>query len=216
MRTWRREGAVFAVLMGLALPLALSSCDRGGSSAPARDHSAEDSGSRARDNGPGSDGPPSSGDRNGSRSASYNSRDERPRTPVPMVDGKPMWADNRQHTAQENVDYQYGKWGADLGAKDAKDYAARARRFIDHPPSDVQTLVRANGDKLMYDPDGNLFLVARKDGAPRTMFKPRDGAAYWKEQQAKAASGDTGYGGKSRRYHAPNPSEFGRSNAGDN
>ena len=197
-----------AAALGLAGVLAVSACDRGGS-APARDHSADDGGSRSRDNGPASDGGSYTGEhRSSARSSDYGD-DQKPREAIPMIDGKPMWADNRKHTAEENVDYQFGKWGADLGAKDAKDYASKARRFIDHPPSDVQTVLRSNGDKLMYDPDGNVFLVARRDGAPRTMFKPRDGATYWKEQQAKAASGDTGYGHGKSRYHAPNAKEFG-------
>ena len=203
---WFSAGAAALALTGV---LAISACDRGGS-APARDHSSDDGGSHARDSGPASAGGSYSSERRSTARSSDYGDDQKPREAIPMLDGKPMWADNRKHTAEENVDYQFGKWGADLGAKDAKDYAAKARRFIDHPPSDVQTVLRSNGDKLMYDPDGNVFLVARRDGAPRTMFKPRDGAVYWKEQQAKAASGDTGYGGRSKsRYHAPNAKEFG-------
>ncbi len=199
---WFSGGAAALLLCGV---LALGACDKGGS-APARDHS----GDGARDAGPASDGGSYSGERRSSARSSDYGDEPKSREAIPMLDGKPMWADNRKHTAEENVDYQFGKWGADLGAKSAKDYALKARRFIDHPPSDVQTVLRSNGDKLMYDPGGNIFLVARRDGAPRTMFKPRDGADYWKEQQAKAASGDTGYGGRGKsRYHAPNAKEFG-------
>jgi len=51
---------------------------------------------------------------------------------------------------------------------------------------------RANGDTLIYDPKGNVFAVATKDGAPRTMFKPDDGMDYWrkqKERETQSASG---------------------------
>ena len=39
---------------------------------------------------------------------------------------------------------------------------------------------------LLYDAKTNVFAVATADGKPRTMFKPRTGAAYWAEQKAKA------------------------------
>ena len=34
--------------------------------------------------------------------------------------------------------------------------------------------------------DESAFAVIARDGTPRTMFKPDDGAAYWAEQKAKA------------------------------
>ena len=105
-----------------------------------------------------------------------------------------MWSDNRNHTAQENADYHFHRDGPDFGAASVKDYVAKAHQFLEHPPSDIETINRPNGDKLLYDAKSNTFAVERKDGAPRTMFKPRDGASYWKEQQVRAASGDDGYG----------------------
>jgi len=46
----------------------------------------------------------------------------------------------------------------------------------------VQKLQRSNGDALLYDAKTNTFAVVSKTGAPRTMFKPRDGATYWQQQ----------------------------------
>ena len=43
------------------------------------------------------------------------------------------------------------------------------------------------GRILIYDPKGNVFAVASKAGAPRTMFKPDDGMDYWAEQKAREA-----------------------------
>jgi pyocin large subunit-like protein len=106
--------------------------------------------------------------------------------PAPMAtDGKPIWAANRSHTAQENADYQFGKNGKDFGALSEADYVAKAHAFVDAPPKGVQKLERANGDALMYDGKSNTFAVVAKTGAPRTMFKPRDGAAYWRQQVAR-------------------------------
>ena len=69
--------------------------------------------------------------------------------------------------------------------------------------------MRSNGDKLIYNSKTNVFAVVTKDGAPRTMFKPRDGAAYWDEQKAREADrakddGSGGNGRSHRRYHARN------------
>jgi hypothetical protein len=108
--------------------------------------------------------------------------------PVPQMDGKPLWAANRTHTAEENALYQFTKNGADFGARSETDYVAKARRFIDKPPRDVETLDRANGDKLMYDPGGNVFAVVARNGAPRTLFKPKGGAAYWAQQKDREAT----------------------------
>jgi len=104
---------------------------------------------------------------------------------VPLVDGKPMWAANRKHTAQENADYQFGKNGKDFGALSEADYVAKTHAFLEAPPAGVQKLERANGDALLYDARTNTFAVETKAGAPRTMFKPRDGAAYWQQQKTR-------------------------------
>ncbi|HEY5008946.1 MAG TPA: hypothetical protein VII42_13140 [Caulobacteraceae bacterium] len=95
-----------ALLAGAAL--VLGGCD-GGSATAARDHTASpaaadttvaDNGHsvmNARDNGDSAD------------------RDDARREPVALVDGKPMWAANRRHTAQENANYQFQRDGADFG-----------------------------------------------------------------------------------------------------
>jgi len=105
--------------------------------------------------------------------------------PVPLVAGKPMWAPNRKHTAQENADYQFAKNGKDFAAASEADYVAKAHAFVGSPPADVEKIERSNGDALLYDAKTNTFAVVTKDGAPRTMFKPRSGAAYWREQEAR-------------------------------
>jgi hypothetical protein len=170
-----KKVAGLAGALGMATA-ALWGCDRG-ESAPARSHAADAGG--YSDNGGGRPAPRSE-----------------PREPVPLVDGAPMWSDNRRHSAQENADYHFHRDGPDFGATSVKDYVLKTHRFLEHPPKGVETIKRPNGDKLLYDPKTNTFAVERRDGAPRTMFKPRDGAAYWKQQEARAASGDDGYAGR--------------------
>ena len=112
--------------------------------------------------------------------------------PVPLVGGKPLWAANKKHTAQENADYQFAKNGKDFDARTETDYVDEAHAFVDAPPAGVQKIERSNGDALLYDPKTNTFAVVAKTGAPRTMFKPRDGLAYWKQQQQREAERSSG------------------------
>ena len=184
---------VSVVALAAAGVLALSACDRGPAAIPARDHSAEAGGSSLA---PAASAAAETG-------GAADQADPR-KAPVPLVDGKPMWAANRRHTAEENARYQFGRDGADFGARDLDDFVAKAHAFVDHPPRDVQTLTRSNGDRLLYDAHANVFAVVSREGAPRTMFKPRDGAAYWDEQKQRiadqASQGDSGgYGYHSRR-----------------
>jgi pyocin large subunit-like protein len=181
------KAAAAALLIGVTAP-ALGACDRGGASVPARDHSAaaEDDrgGSRAYARND------RSGDRGG-RDGGYRRRE-----PVPSFHGEPMWTDNSRHSARENAEYHFQKSGGDIGAKSLDDFLVRVHKFVDHPPSGALRITRANGDRLIYDPKANVFAVARRDGAPRTIFKPENGMAYWKEQQAGGGSGSRSYAGR--------------------
>ncbi len=158
-----RDFARFSAVSAIALAMAgLAACD-GKSSAVA-----------GRDSGAGAALAATGGARGGG-----DPRD----LPVPRVNGKPMWAANRQHTAEENARYQFNRNGADFGADSETDYVAKAHAFVDRPPHGAETVDRPNGDRLIYDPKANVFAVVARTGAPRTMFKPRDGAAYWTEQK---------------------------------
>ncbi len=109
--------------------------------------------------------------------------------PVPLAtDGKPEWAANRKHTAAENADYQFNKNGKDFDAPTEAAYVAKVHAFVDTPPPTVEKISRSNGDALLYDARTNTFAVVSKTGAPRTMFKPRDGANYWREQVARESA----------------------------
>ncbi|HEY8573432.1 hypothetical protein [Phenylobacterium sp.] len=119
----------------------------------------------------------------GSRSTQTDHRTD----PVKLVDGKPIWAASRRASAEERARSAFERNGADFGAKNLDQYVRKAHAFVEHPPAGTQTLTRANGDMLFYDPKANVFAVANKDGAPRTMFKPDEGAAYWQKQKDSVA-----------------------------
>jgi pyocin large subunit-like protein len=152
--------------------LALASCNGKPSAVASRDQSPSSVYAPAAGSGDG-----------GSASRVRDPRD----APVPLIDGKPLWAANRKHTAEENAQYQFAKNGGDFDAKSESQYVSDVHAFVEKPPRDAEFIDRANGDKLIYDPKKNIFAVVAKNGAPRTMFKPRDGATYWAQQKDREA-----------------------------
>lgn len=161
---------VFLSGTAVILALALAACDGKPSAVASRDQ-VQGGGATAYGSGAGS----------GGGSTSADPRD----APVPQINGKPMWAANKKHTAEDNAQYQFAKNGGDFGAKDESDYVTKVHAFVENPPSGAQTIDRSNGDKLIYDPHSNVFAVVSRTGAPRTMFKPRDGASYWTQQKTR-------------------------------
>ena len=206
MRTWscigsgvtRMEtaGIMRAGLLACAAALALAGCSRGNGQASA--------------SAPGLSDQAYARDRGGQGGGDYGERADR--GPTPMFHGEPMWSENRAHSAKENAEYHFERAGGDLGSKTDDDFLTKVPRFGDHPPAGTLNLTRSNGDRLLYDPKANLFAVFNREGAPRTVFKPNDGMAYWTEQKARLASGDDG--GYRRRGYGGDGASYGRSGAG--
>ena len=107
--------------------------------------------------------------------------------PVKLVEGKPMWSASRRYSADENAQRAFARNGRAFGADNIDEFVGKAHDFVQSPPRGTLTLTRANGDVLLYDPKANVFAVRSKAGAPRTMFKPDEGMAYWEEQKAREA-----------------------------
>lgn len=95
----------------------------------------------------------------------------------------PLWSSNRKYSTAENARYHFERHGPEFGSKSFEDHIAMVHGFIHAPPPGTETLKRNNGDTLFYDPKGNVFAVMTKKGAPRTMFRPDDGVAYWNRQK---------------------------------
>jgi len=125
------------------------------------------------------------------RDSSDEPRVDHRRDPVPEVDGKPMWSASRKFSAQQNAQRAFDRNGRAFGAGDVDAFVEKAHAFVSRPPKGTLTFNRANGDTLLYDPKGNVFAVRSKAGAPRTMFKPDEGMAYWEEQKAREARRQT-------------------------
>lgn len=108
---------------------------------------------------------------------------------------KPVLTANRRETVDAKVARLFERNGADFGATSAEDYLARVQAFTARPPAGTERAERPNGDVLLYQASTNTFAVVSRDGVAKTMFKPREGAAYWAEQ--KAAAPDFGRGSRS-------------------
>ena len=183
----------FVFASAVAGLLALAACDRAPEQQPVREQAAAPADAASPE---AADAATSAEER--TQQASREDRTD-PRTlPVPAHDdGTPMWAANRRLTAQEAAERQFKRNGKDFGATTVAQYVDEAHDFVASPPKGTLRHTRSNGDKLFYDPKGNVFAVATKDGAPRTMFKPDEGMAYWEKQkqgQARRRSSDRGEG----------------------
>jgi pyocin large subunit-like protein len=152
--------------------LFLTACDGGATAVPASKAGERRASAEATDT------PASSG-------TSSSRRDDPRDAPVRLIAGKPFWAANRTRTAEENAERAFERNGEAFGAVTVDDYVEAAHRFVADPPKGVETLKRANGDTLIYDPGGNVFAVVSREGAPRALFKPDDGAAYWEVQKTR-------------------------------
>lgn len=168
LKVWFSAGAALILLVACERPSAVAS--------KSQDPSSSRSSASASDSG-----------RDTSTTVSADRRDEA----VPTVDGRPMWSASRKGSAQENAAKSFERNGEAFGANNLDAFVKKAHAFVDHPPAGTQTLKRSNGDTLFYDPKGNVFAVANREGAPRTMFKPDEGRAYWDEQKAREARRET-------------------------
>ncbi len=99
---------------------------------------------------------------------------------------RPALTANRQETVDAKITRLFERNGADFGAETAEAYLARVRAFTMRPPAGTDRVERPNGDVLLYQASTNTFAVVSRDGVPKTMFKPREGATYWAAQKAAA------------------------------
>ncbi|KQY89734.1 hypothetical protein [Brevundimonas sp. Root1423] len=99
---------------------------------------------------------------------------------------KPALTANRRETVDAKVARLFERNGADFGARSPQDYLAKVQAFTTRPPAGTDRVERPNGDVLLYQASTNTFAVVSRDGVPKTMFKPREGVAYWTEQKDRA------------------------------
>jgi len=107
-------------------------------------------------------------------------------SPADIEQAKPKLTANRRETVDAKVTRLFERNGADFGSRTPQDYLARVTAFTARPPKGTDRVERPNGDVLLYQASTNTFAVVSRDGVPKTMFKPRNGAAYWAQQKDRA------------------------------
>ena len=114
---------------------------------------------------------------------------------ITAAEAKPVLTANRRETVDAKTARLFQTNGADFGAATPEAYLTKVEQFTRNPPAGTDRVERPNGDVLLYRPNGdvllyqastNTFAVVSRDGVPKTMFKPRDGASYWAEQKERA------------------------------
>jgi pyocin large subunit-like protein len=99
---------------------------------------------------------------------------------------RPVLTANRRETVDAKITRLFERNGADFGAETSRDYLAKVQDLHLASTRRTDRVERPNGDVLLYQASTNTFAVVSRDGVPKTMFKPRDGAAYWIEQKDAA------------------------------
>lgn len=106
--------------------------------------------------------------------------------PTAAAEAAPVLTANRRETVDAKTARLFERNGADFDTRTPEAYLAKVQAFTQRPPSGTERVERPNGDVLLYQASTNTFAVVSRDGVAKTMFKPRDGAAYWAEQKARA------------------------------
>ncbi len=151
--------------MAAAMAALVSACGNGGSAVETRERPAEAAGAVLTAGG-----------------AAAQAAEASPETGA----AKPVLTANRRETVDAKVARLFERNGADFGARTPQDYLAKVEAFTTRPPAGTDRVERPNGDVLLYQAATNTFAVVSRDGVPKTMFKPREGAAYWAEQKERA------------------------------
>ncbi|WP_245951837.1 hypothetical protein [Paracidovorax anthurii] len=94
----------------------------------------------------------------------------------------PIWSATKSKSAVENAFGHWKKHAAEFPELiNSKQYVETAKSLVANPPADALTKARG-AEMLIYDQATNTFLVRGVNGAPKTMFRPKEGINYWNQQ----------------------------------
>jgi pyocin large subunit-like protein len=182
-----------SLALGISALALVSACDNGPSAVSKQAAGSQMATSNAPERSYGSD-------RGGSGYDNAPKVDHRKDEVAKAEDGKPVWASSKRYSAEEGAQRQFERDGDAFGAKTLDQFVQKAHAFVGHPPKGTLTLTRKNGDILYYDPKGNVFAVSSKEGAPRTMFKPDAGMAYWEQQKDREERSQSARSNRKSKY----------------
>ena len=94
------------------------------------------------------------------------------------------WSTTKSLSAEENAMEHWIKHSDEFPEfKDLNQYIDATQNFITNPPNGTLIKTRNNGDIIYYDQLNNIFAIKNKDGAPKTMFKPKERKDYFDRQK---------------------------------
>ncbi|MEN2434347.1 RHS repeat-associated core domain-containing protein, partial [Weeksellaceae bacterium A-14] len=96
---------------------------------------------------------------------------------------KGLWSSTKNLSPAQNAFSHFKKHGNEFPEfGNALQYSEGAHNFMKNSPAGTLMKTRSNGDVLKYNPASNTFGVTNSAGAPKTMFRPKDGIDYWLKQ----------------------------------
>ncbi len=86
----------------------------------------------------------------------------------------PIWSTKHQMSSVENALDHWNRHRHEFpNINNATEYVDAARSFAKAPPPGTLTIIRKNGEVVLYHPESNTFAVTvSAGGPPKTMFKP--------------------------------------------
>jgi hypothetical protein len=96
---------------------------------------------------------------------------------------RPLWSCGKAGTPAANALQHWNKHRAEFPElENSLQYVQRAHELLRTTRQGIQRKTRKNGEILLYDPNTNTFAAYSPDGAPKTMFRPKNGMQYWNSQ----------------------------------
>ena len=95
--------------------------------------------------------------------------------------------------SKEKLYDHFGRHAAEFGGKfrSAEQYLKGAQNFFKREGEEIIQYTRKNGEIVKYDTKNNIFGIVAEDGTIRTMFKPKEGFKYFKEEIKKDLGEET-------------------------
>ena len=84
-----------------------------------------------------------------------------------------IWSEGKpQHPVRNALDHWNDHKSDFPQYNNALEYINGAKMFLNNPPATAKTIIRRNGEKIVYDPISNVIGVADKYGVPKSLYKP--------------------------------------------
>ncbi|EJL70929.1 RHS repeat-associated core domain protein containing protein [Chryseobacterium populi] len=97
---------------------------------------------------------------------------------------KGLWTSTKNMSSAGNAFSHFKKHGNEFPEfGNSLQYAEGAHQFMSKSPAGTLMKTRTNGDIMKYHPTTNTFGVTNSAGAPKTLFRPKDGMNYWLKQK---------------------------------